>query len=221
MLRYNLSVQQRLARDTNVQVSYVGARGNHLLRNYEANLFPVPIVQPDGSLFFPPDAGPVNPAFAGGINLMGSDAQSFYNSLLVSADARPSQALSLRATYTYSKSVDDSSSFSFGGGSQQYGPLRTLDRGLSDFDIRHRVTVNFFYTLPAATIGSGPFSQVLSKLVGSWRAGGIAGFRTGVPATAQINVRRPGYLFSATRPNLLPGQTNNPTQGVSIGCDDP
>ncbi|MGH9783910.1 MAG: TonB-dependent receptor domain-containing protein, partial [Terriglobia bacterium] len=220
MLRYNLTLQQRLPGDSNVQVGYVGARGNHLLRNYEANLFPVPIRQPDGSLFFPPNAGPVNPAFQGGINLMSSDAQSFYNALLISADTRPSQALSLRATYTYSKSVDDSSAFNFRG-TQQFGLLRTLDRGLSDFDIRHRVTVNFFYTLPAATLGSGPFSQVLSKLLGSWRVGGIAGFRSGVPATALINVRRPGYLFAATRPNLLPGQTNNPTQGVSIGCNDP
>ncbi len=37
-------------------------------------------------------------------------------------------------------------------------------------------------------------------------------------ARPQINVRRPGYLFAATRPNLLPGQNNNPTHGVSIGC---
>jgi hypothetical protein len=114
--------------------------------------------------------------------------------------------------------VDDSSSFNFRG-TQQYGLLRTLDRGLSDFDIRHRVTLNFFYTLPSATAGSGQFLRVLSQIVGSWRMGGIVGFRTGVPATAQINVRRPDYLFAATRPNLLPGQNNNPTQGVSIGCD--
>ena len=51
--------------------------------------------------------------------------------------------------------------------------------------------------------------------------GGIVGFRSGLPTTAQINVRRPGYLFAATRPNLLPGQSNNPTKGVSIGCNDP
>jgi hypothetical protein len=210
MLRYNLTLQQRLARDSNVQVSYVGARGNHLLRNYEANLFPVPVQQPDGTLFFPPNAGPVNPAFQGGINLMSSDAQSFYHSLLISADARLSQALSLRATYTYSKSVDDASAFNFRG-NQQYGLLRTQDRGLSDFDIRHRVTINFFYTVPSG--------NALMKILGGWRVGGIASFRSGVPTTAQINVRRPEYLFAATRPNLLPGQNNNPTQGVSIGCD--
>ena len=150
---------------------------------------------------------------------MSSDAQSFYHSLLISADTRLSPALSLRATYTYSKSVDDSSSFNFRG-TQQYGLLRTQDRGLSDFDIRHRVTLNFFYTLPSAPAGSGQFLRVLSQIVGSWRVGGIVGFRSGVPTTPQINVRRREYLFAATRPNLLPGQDNNPTEGVSIGCKD-
>jgi len=147
---------------------------------------------------------------------MTSDAQSFYNALLISADARPSQALSLRATYTFSKSVDDSSTFNFRG-TQQYGLLRTLDRGLSDFNIRHRVTTNFFYSLPSGIANAGLFS-FLSQILGSWRVGGILSFRNGVPTTPQINVRRPGYLFAAVRPNLLPGQDNNPTQGTSIGC---
>jgi len=220
MLRYSLIIQQRLTAGSNVQLGYVGARGNHLLRNYEANLFPVPIVRDDGSLFFPPNTGPVNPAFQGGINLMTSDAQSFYNALLISADARAGSALSLRGTYTFSKSVDDASSFNFRGGGQ-YGLLRKNDRGLSDFDIRHRITANFFYTLPAVAARSGSVAGILSQIVGSWRVGGILNFRTGIPATPQVNVRRAGYLFSATRPNLLPGQSNNPNAGASIGCNDP
>jgi hypothetical protein len=221
VLRYNLTIQRRLSRDSNVQIGYVGARGNHLLRNYEANLFPVPAVEPDGSLFFPPNAGPVNPAFQGGITLMGSDAQSFYNSLLVTADARLNRFLSFRSSYTYSKSVDDASSLNFNAASQQFGLRRTTDRGLSDFDIRHRVTANFFYNLPSAGRSFGQFPGVLLQMLGGWRAGGIVSFRTGVPTTTQINVRRPGYLFAATRPNLLPGKSNNPTSGVSAGCKDP
>ncbi len=221
VLRYNLTVQRKLSRDSNVQIGYVGARGNHLLRYFEANLFPVPALQPDGSLFFPRDAGPVNPAFQGGITLMSSDAQSFYNSLLVSADSRLNRALSFRTSYTYSKSVDDASSLNFATGSQQFGLLRTLDRGLSDFDIRHRVTTNFFYNFPSGGRKPWSFPGAVFQMLGGWRVGGIVSFRTGVPTTAQINVRRPGYLFAATRPNLLPGQSNNPTNGVSAGCKDP
>jgi len=111
---------------------------------------------------------------------------------------------------------------SFGGARDaQYGPMRTLDRGLSDFDIRHRTTVNFFYSLPSGSGTSAPLSRVLSQILGSWRAGGIAGLRSGLPTTPQINVRRPEYVVAARGRNLLPGQSNNPTHGVSIGCNDP
>src|SRR5262249_20431910 len=153
-----------------------------------------PAVQPDGSLFFPPNAGPVNPAFEGGITLMSSDAQSFYNSFLISTDIRLNRALSVRTAYTYSKSVDDASSLAFNSGSQQFGLRRTMDRGLSDFDIRHRITTNFFYNLPSVGRRSLLFPNAFLQMVGGWRIGGIASFRTGVPTTAQINVRRPGYL---------------------------
>src|SRR5262249_22218070 len=170
--------------------------------------------------FFPPDAGPLNPAFQGGITLMSSDAQSFYNSLLVSADRRFNRSVSFRASYTYSKSVDDASSLAFNSGSQPFGLRRTVDPGLSDFDIRHRITTNFFYNFPSAGRKSSLIPDVFLQMMGGWRVGGIAGFRTGIPTTAQINVRRPGYLFAATRPNLVPGQSNNPTTGVSVGCKD-
>lgn len=237
VLRYDFSIQQRLPKDSNVQIAYVGARGNHLFRSYEANLFPVPIVLSDGSLCFPPDAalnpvvnpscppvsseraGPVNPAFRGGITLLGSDAQSFYNSFLLTADTRPNPALTLRFNYTFSKSIDDSSSLG-SSANYQYELRRSLERGLSDYNLRHRIAINYFYTFPSLR-GGGTLSRVLSPIFGSWRLGGIVNFRTGTATTIKINVRRAGYLFAATRPNLRPGQSNNPTHGVSSGCNDP
>ena len=238
VLRYTFSLQQALPGGWRFQASYVGARGNHLFRGYEANLAPVPETRADGSLFFPddcndpqnrnpsascrPGAGPVNPAF-GGINIVSSDAQSFYNSLQVSANRTFSRGVSVQASYTYSKSVDDASS-GFGGNNEvdssaQYGLLRTLDRGLSDFDIRHRLSVNYFLALP---FGGGQRwwqSGPLSRLFGGWRLGGIVQFRNGVPFTPEVRLRTRGYLFSPARPSLLPGRSNNPAQGVTAGCE--
>jgi hypothetical protein len=34
-----------------------------------------------------------------------------------------------------------------------------------------------------------------------------------------VSIRTTGYLFAANRPNLLPGADNNPTDGVTVGCD--
>ena len=238
VLRYNFTLQRHLPGGWRVQASYVGARGNHLFRGYEANLFPVPEIREDGSLFFPatcppsgepvipdcrPNAGPVNPAF-GGISILSSDAQSFYNSFQLSADKSLSRGISLRGSYTFSKSVDDASSHSFHsflGSSSQFGLRRTLDRSLSDFDVRHRLVINYFYTPP---LGSGRRwwkSGFLSQAFGGWRLGGIIRFRTGIPYSPVVNSRSPGFLFAASRPNLLPGRSNNPILGAPEQYFDP
>ena len=221
VLRYNFALQHQLPGGWRARASYVGARGNHLLRMYEANLFPVPITRADGSLFFPRDADPVNPAF-GAINLVSSDAQSFYNSLRLSANRRLSKGISLQASYTFSKSIDDASSQFFDvAGSSQYGLIRTLDRGLSDFNVRHRLVINYFY---APSLGSGQRwwnSGQLAHVFGGWRLGGILSFRTGVPYTPVVSVRTPGFLFAANRPNLIPGRSNNPILGDPERYFDP
>ena len=231
VLRYAVSLQQRLAAGWRAQVSYVGARGNHLFRRYETNQFPLPEIGADGAVFFPPQcaaagepvipqcrayAGPINPAF-GALSMLSTDAQSFYNALQLTASKSLSRGLSLQASYTFSKSVDDSST---GGQTNfgQYALMRTLDRGLSDFDIRQRLVLNFFYSLPW---GSGqPWlpSGVLSQIVGGWRVGGIASFRSGTPFSPGLNVRYKNYLFTPARPNLRVGQSNNPIEGTSSGC---
>ena len=223
VLRYNLALEKELAGGWSLQASYVGARGNHLFRGYEANLYPVPITQADGSLFFPPDVGPINPAF-GAIAITSSDAQSFYNALQLSASRSFSRGISLRGNYTYSKSMDDASTFSSGSStasSRQYPLMRTLDRALSDYDIRHRFVINYFYDLP---IGEGHRwlnSGVLSYIFGGWRLGGIMRFRSGTPFHPQINFRTLGFLFSANRPSLRPGRSNNPVLGGPERYFDP
>ncbi len=238
VLRYNLGVQRTLAGGWRVQAAYVGARGNHLLRGYEANLYPIPIVRADGTLFFPDDCDDpvyqnpasgrtpsafcrpgasqgINPAFSG-IITTNSDGQSFYNALQISANKSLGGGLSMQASYTFSKSVDDAS------GTQeavpQYPYQRTLTRGLSDFDIRHRLVLNYFYNLPFGQGRSWATNGILARLLGGWRLGGILSTRTGTPFTAGSSVRTPGYLFAAGQPNLIAGRSNNPTSGVSAGC---
>ncbi|OFV96506.1 MAG: hypothetical protein A3H28_06225 [Acidobacteria bacterium RIFCSPLOWO2_02_FULL_61_28] len=215
--RYTASLQRPLPGNWQVQASYVGARGNHLYRRFEFNQFPVPVTRPDGSLFFPPGAGSINPAF-GSMNTITTDAQSFYNSLQLSAGRNVGRGLSLQASYTFSKSVDDSSVGPLPSSAPQYGLIRTLDRGLSDFDLRHRLVLNYFYTLPFGQSQRGGAAGILAKALGGWRLGGITSFRSGVPMTARVSVRYQDYLFVANRPNLLPGRSNNPIEGVAESC---
>ncbi|MBI4465723.1 MAG: TonB-dependent receptor, partial [Acidobacteria bacterium] len=223
VLRYNFSLLQQLPMSWRFQATYVGNRGNHLMRGYEANLYPSSVTRSDGSLYFPADSGPINPDF-GAITMNGTDAQSFYNALQLSVARSAGTRFSLQANYTLSKSVDDTSTFSGGiqtAASRQYPHLRTLDRGLSDYDIRHRLAINYFYTPP---IGPGQRwlrSGTLAHILGGWRLGGILNFRSGTPFHPLINVVTPGFLFVATRPNLNPSQSRNPSSGLGSACRDP
>ena len=219
--RYNLSVQQPLPGGLKMTAAYVGSRGNHLLRRYEANQFPVPTVDPDGSLFFPQDVSNspvlgVNRAF-GSITMISSDAQSFYNALQVSVNRSVGSRFTVSASYTYSKSVDDSSV-----GQQtntgQYGLDRTMDRALSDFDIRQRLVLSYFLNSPFGAGQPLMNTGAVGKVLGGWRLSGIVSMRNGAPFSVGSNVRYRGYLFQANRPNLLPSADNNPISGTSAGC---
>jgi hypothetical protein len=232
VLRYHVSLQQPLA-GWRVQASYVGARGNHLFRRFEGNQFPLPETRADGSLFFPPQcpaagsaeiplpgcrayAGPINPAFAA-ISITPTDAQSFYNSLQLSAGRSLSGGASVQGSYTFSKSVDDNSTGVMGN-MGQYAWMRTMERGLSDFDLRHRLSANYFYALPFGGGQRWASSGWLSQLIGGWRLGGIMSVRSGAPFSVSVRLRNKGYLFEALRPNLAAGANNNPVEGASLGC---
>jgi len=217
VLRYNASLRHPLPGNWRLQISYVGARGNHLYRAYEINQFPVPVRRADGSLYFPAGTVGVNPAF-GSVNLLSSDAQSFYNSLQFSTNRNFGRGNSLQANYTYSKSIDDASNFGANNDAIQYGLSRTLDRAVSEFDIRSRLTVSYFYGFPFGSQGRWWKDGIPARLLGGWRLGGISSLRNGVPINLKINVRNSGYLFAANRPNLRPGRNGNPTTGVTTAC---
>ena len=233
--RYNLTLQQELLTGLSLQAGYVGARGNHLLRTFEANQMPFPIRQPDGSLFFPadcnatdldpkyrspafcrPGAGSMNPAF-GSMQKTNTDGQSFYNSFFVSLRRSLRNGLSFNANYTYGKSVDDASSA--GMATTHYGLDRKLNRGLSSFDIRHRLSLNYFYDLP---VGSGKRwlpSGWLAQIAGGWRVSGILSVRSGRPFDPDYGIPTPGFLFTSQRPNMAPGFSKIPTSGTTAGCE--
>jgi hypothetical protein len=216
VLRYTASLEQELPQSWRLQATYVGTRANHLFRGYDATLFPHPITLQDGTLFFPPNQGSLNPAFSSGFGITSMDGQSFFNALQISGGKRTGGGISVQASYSFSHSVDDSSVPS--SDSSQYGFERTLSRALSDFDVRHRISFNYLYPLPLGGGRQWWNSGILSKAFGGWRIGGIVSLRSGTPFTATVSVRDPAYLFAATQPGLVAGMSNNPISGVSAGC---
>ncbi len=221
MYQYNFAVQREIARQVVFSAGYVGSLGRHLIERSDGNT-PIPMVQRDGTLFTPAGAPKRNSPAWGELQTRRLSGLSSFNAFELSVTRRFSSGLQLQGAYTYSKSIDSSGGlFSEEADNAATGieiPDRVFnDRGLSNFDARHRAVVNFLYELPFAKNLEGFAKQGLS----GWELGGILTFSSGVPFTVENTANRSqdqavGANF-ADRPNLVPGASNNPTHGPSVG----
>ncbi len=216
IVQFNASVQRALPGDWDVMVGYVGSRGKNLLRLGDANLAPETSV--NGVKVYQPQLGRRNPKFTGIWQRM-TDAASFYNSLQVAVQKRFSHGWRTQLSYTFSRSVDDSSGINsqdFSNvvqyGMDWYDPLR--DRGLSAFHAKHNLTFNGTWDLPFARSSHG----LMSALLKGWQLNNLTTIRSGHPFTVQLGFNRSGNLNTTSfsmhdRPDLKPGCSNNPILG--------
>ena len=128
----NFTVERQLSSSTTFMAAYAGSKGTHLTRSRDLNQAR-------------PGAGNValrrpNPAF-GGIFLSESTGNSNFHSMQWNLDRRWARGFSVMASYTWSKSIDDTSAFlgtrpdkNFPQDSSNY----RAERALSSFDMRHR-----------------------------------------------------------------------------------
>jgi|HubBroStandDraft_5_1064220.scaffolds.fasta_scaffold01313_5 hypothetical protein len=111
------------------------------------------------------------PVFTG-IFAQDTIASSSYNSLQISLEKRFVHGLQFSAAYTYSKSIDDASSFE--------GILNPLpganNYARSLFDARHRFVVSYYWELPVPK-----YSGFAGKVVDGWAVSGIVTYQTGFP----------------------------------------
>jgi hypothetical protein len=126
----------------------------------------------------------------GRIQLVDNGANGVYNSASVKLTKRFSAGFSLLSSYTYSRSLDDSSGIRVQNSDTlfpQNSYCLKCEWGLSAFDTRHRSATSVLWDLP---IGKGRKVDVkngfLNALVGGWQAGAIWTVQTGFPQTITI-----------------------------------
>lgn len=113
------------------------------------------------------------------------------------AEQRFSHGLTFLASYTWGKSLDDVGGAAAGGGTQDVRNLRA-EKGLSNYDARHRFTLNYLYELP---------------FLHGWQFGGITVLQSGQPLTPNLSVDNSRTGASSTdRPNLI----GNPNRGRHV-----
>jgi hypothetical protein len=192
--QWNAGIQQEIGRDRTVELAYAGSKGTGLLDARDLNQ-PLPSTQPD-------NPRPV-PQY-NDINILESRGNAIYHSMQARFQQSLRGGLAALVSYTFSKSIDDGSGFFSTAGDPNYpqdSRHANLERGLSDFDVRHRLALSYSYDLP---FGKG-------RLRGGWRTLGVWTFQTGRPFTASLlqgldnsNTGESSLGFGTTdRPNVL------------------
>ena len=196
---YNLTLQRELPSQTVLTISYVGSVARHL----QTTLNPDPIT-PAGhaacladtavcsnpndpnfdtqALAFPSHVANGDGNMYAGVGWIASTGVSSYNALQVSALKGATHGLIFQASYTYSHSLDNASSFEdsgFGGarGYNQFFPA--LNYGNSNFDARHRFVFSPVYEVP--------YHGKLRALLGGWEISGILTLQSGFPYDIAYN----------------------------------
>jgi hypothetical protein len=193
---WNLNLQREVAKNLGVTIAYVGSKGSHLRLSRNINQF-----LPNGLRPFPTvsASSPISP----GVPLLNitereGTGNSSYNALWVTAQKRLSRGLQFNTSYTWSKSIDYNSQSSQGVTVQDSFNLRG-DRGLSDFDARHRFVASALYELPFRG----------SRLVEGWELTVITQAQSGNPINILAgNVTAIAGGAGAASNNALTGVSN-------------
>ena len=134
-----------------MSASYAGARGVHVITQGELNQNKSEFR--DGRKFFPRTRDHLNPAFSSLRDFKTPQGNAHFHSLQLNLKRRMSAGLQFQMAYTWSKAIDDGSTFGaapWGNSTQNMPDVfdTRLTRGLADVDVRHNFVFNSSYELP-------------------------------------------------------------------------
>jgi hypothetical protein len=200
---WSASIQHEVAKDTTVQVSYIGSKGTHLWTNSIVNT-----VDPGTGL------RPYK-SFAA-IAYFRTDGISNYNALEVGLHRNLSTGLLVTANYQWSHALDDGAV----GGAEASVPqnitCRSCEYASSQFDMRSYFTSSAIWAVP---VGKGHHllsnaSPWVNALLGGWQLAGVGTARSGLPLNITISraaTALPDQNNGSQRPNIVFGQSLYPS----------
>ena len=199
----SLGLSQQLGRDFALEVAFLMYHGVHLPIAIEGNyresgqLVAVPGIP--GSDLFGPRLERIDPSIAQMI-VHSSEGNSTYYAMTTSVLKRFGRGVQFRASYAYSKSLDDTTDFN--GGLTPYLPTRRyLERGLSSFDLRHSFVFSGTFESPYE---GGPGHNWVSRALADITLSPIVTLRSGFPFNLFIGRDVNGDLNTTDRPFHAP-----------------
>jgi Carboxypeptidase regulatory-like domain/TonB-dependent Receptor Plug Domain len=222
VFQYNLNVQRQITPSTTILIGYNGSRGYHNPFQADSVNTVIPTLVPNVGYVWPtPWSGSLTATQQAARLLNPStdaieydtmyQSRSWYNALQIRVDKRLSHGFQVQGSFTWSKSMDDSSgstagdTFQLDAVSEPWYDLR-LDKGLSDFNVGRNLTINGLYNVPTPKSLGG----IGEKALGGWEFGLIVSLGDGVPMPLNIasaaSLDLAGEIIPTVQPpNLVPG----------------
>lgn len=220
--QWTFSIERELAKNTTLELNYVGNKGTHLLERFnvdQAGALPAADVAPcnvdptDVTHNCPYTSRLPLPNFTSSNGFLDSKwiGYSNYNSGNVKLEHRATDGAIL-LVYTWAKSMDSKSAAAGIGATNSYaGPMDSadpkLDYARSDFNVGQRFVASYAYNLP---IGrgkkfAGNINRLTDAAIGGWQFTGIGTFQQGFPFSVLAN-DLDGLLGTPNqRANFTPG----------------
>lgn len=178
---WNMAVEQSLGTAQSISLTYIGARGDDLLR--VTNL-----ISPNPNFFQ--------------VNLTNNSASSYYHALQMKFQRRLSHGLQGLASYSFAHSIDNASTDAFANYLNTPSTIAyaNVDRGNSDFDIRHSFTAGATYDLP-----SPKWNTFAHATLGGWSVDTFVLARSAPPVDVVGGYSFGGGTIIQYRPNVVPG----------------
>jgi hypothetical protein len=179
----------------------------------------IPELQPDGTWIYPTGKQKLNPNFST-INTTDTwNTDSYYHGFQASVKRNWRSGIHIQSSYAFAKSIDTASSTGSTAAGSGYSGARAvptpllpgLNRGLSDFDMRHSYSFSLVWQLPGSPAAQG----FVKTIVNGWQLGSIARLQTGLPMSVVLNNDRGGSQTDTT--GLALGQ--GPNLIIAPGCE--
>jgi hypothetical protein len=191
--QWNVAYQRELFWHMTGEVAYVGQKGHRQELNQNFNDAPPSTSSANLQARRPyPRFGPSTKGTF--------EASSSYHALQTKVERQVADGLIFLASYTWAKSIDNSSNDL--GGSADQSDLE-YNRGVSDNDVTHRFVGSFVYSLPWGR----------DKIWGDWQLSGILVVQSGLPFTVGISSDRANIGRTGQRPDVrvVNGQPLSPS----------
>jgi hypothetical protein len=181
--QWNLAIEQSLGANQTISATYVGAVGRDLLR--------------EDTLSSP------NANFTNAVYVVRNTATSDYNALQLKFQRRLSQGLQALASYSFAHSIDIASTDTFVySATPGVFANPNVDRGDSDFDVRHSFTGAVTYEAPAPRL-SGMERLILE----GWSTDAFFLARTAPPVNViELGKKTEDGILIQPRPDVKAGQ---------------